>query len=55
MIADLIPSNSPDVAQEEMSAFSQIYKMETAADAVTLYASDRTTTGIAIQLLAVRK
>ena len=55
VIADLVLSDSLSVAQEEISAFSQIYKMETAADAVTLYAADKTTTGIVIQLLAVRK
>ncbi len=55
VIADLVPSGAPDVAQGELNAFSQIYKMETAADAVTLYAADRTSTGIVIQLLAVRR
>lgn len=55
VIADLVVSDPLSVGQAEMAAFSQIYKMETAADALTLYAADKTTVGIQIQLLAVRK
>jgi len=55
VIADLHLSDSLSTGQAEMSAYSRIYRMETAADAVTLYAWDRTTTGIEIQLLAVRR
>lgn len=55
VIADVVLSDTMQTALNEMDAWSRIYKMTAADDAVTLYATDKTSTGLTIQLLGVTK
>jgi hypothetical protein len=55
VIADVVLSDNAATAQNELDAYGRIYKMTTADNAVTLYATEKTSTGITIQLLAVMK
>lgn len=53
-IIDLLPSADFDTAQEELDAWASIYRIDTGADAITVYADAATTQSITIQILAVR-
>lgn len=53
-IIDLLPSTDADTATAELEAWSMIYRIDTAADSITVYASEATTQQITIQILGVR-
>lgn len=53
-IIDLLPSTDPDTAAAELEAWSMIYRIDTAADSITVYASEATAQAITIQILGVR-
>ena len=53
-IIDMIPSTDPDTAAAELEAWSKIYRIDTEADSITVYASEATTQEITIQILGVR-
>lgn len=53
-IIDLLPSTDPEVAAAELEAWSKIYRIDTAANSITVYASEATTQAITIQILGVR-
>ena len=55
VIADVVLSDTVSVAEDELDAYDRILKMVTADNAVTLYAAEKTDTGLTIQLLAVTK
>ena len=53
-IIDLLPSTDPDTAAAELEVWSMIYRIDTAANSITVYASEATTQAITIQILGVR-
>ncbi len=53
-IIDLLPSTDPDTAAAELEAWSKIYRIDTAANSITVYASEATAQAITIQILGVR-
>ena len=53
-IIDLLPSTDAETAAAELEAWSMIYRIDTAADSITVYASEATTQEITIQILGVR-
>ena len=53
-IIDLLPSADLTTAEAELEAWSMIYRIDTAADSITVYASEATTQAITIQILGVR-
>lgn len=55
VILDLIPSENQETAEAQMEAWSLIYRAKAEDGKLTLYASGRTTTGIRVQAMAVKK
>ena len=54
-IADMIPSETYETAETEIEAYASIYKMVTADNQLTAYATEKPTVDISIQIKAVRK
>lgn len=54
-LADMIPSDTFETAEAEMEAYGNIYRMTTAENTLTVYATEKPTVDINIQLKAVRK
>ncbi len=53
-IIDLIASENAATAENEISAWAAIFRIDTAKDSITVYASEATTQAITIQILGVR-
>ena len=53
-IVDLVPSSDYDVAEREIADYGKLYKMTTAVDTLTVYATEKTTTALNIQLAVMR-
>lgn len=53
-IIDLLASTDLATAETELEAWAAIYRIDTAADSIKVYASDATTQAITIQLQGVR-
>lgn len=54
-IVDLIPSDTFATAEAELEAWSNIYRIVTASNKITVYATDKTTTSINVQMVVIRK
>ena len=54
-IVDMIPSETYETAEAETEAYANIYKMVTANNQLTAYATEKPTVDISIQIKAVRK
>ena len=54
-IVDMIPSETYETAEAEIEAYSNIYRMVAADNQLTVYAAEKPTVDINIQLRAVRK
>lgn len=54
-IVDMIPSDTFETAEAEMEAYATIYRMVAADNQLTVYATEKPTVDINIQLRAVRK
>lgn len=54
-IVDMIPSETYETAETEIEAYANIYKMVTANNQLTVYATEKPTVDIAIQIKVVRK
>ena len=52
---DIIPSDTFETAEAEIEAYAAIYRMATAVNTLTVYATEKPTVDINIQLRAVRK
>lgn len=52
---DMIPSDTFETAEAEIEAYASIYKMVTADNQLTVYATEKPTVDVNIQLKAVRK
>lgn len=53
-IVDLVPSSTYATAAKEIEAYGKIYRMVTAANTLTVYATEKTTTALNIQLAVLR-
>lgn len=53
-LVDLIPSDTYATAQSQLADWGKIYKITTAANQITVYATDKTTIALPIQLKVVR-
>ena len=53
-IIDLLPSTDANTAAAELDAWSKIYRIDTAANSITVYASEVTELAVTIQILGVR-
>lgn len=54
-IVDLVPSSTYNTAKKQTQEWGSIYRIETAAGAITVYANEKTTESIPIRLLCIRK
>jgi len=54
-IIDLVPSSTYATAQQQCDAWAQVYRAVTAANTLTLYAHEKPTVALPIQLKVVRK
>ena len=54
-IVDMIPSETYETAEAETEAYANIYRMVTADNQLTAYATEKPTVDISIQIKAVRK
>ena len=54
-IVDMIPSDTFETAEEETEAYANIYRMVTADNQLTAYATEKPNVDISIQIKAVRK
>lgn len=54
-VIDLLPSDDYSTAEKELEAFSCIYRVKAAANSITVYATEATTTEINIQMMTIRK
>lgn len=54
-IVDMIPSETYETAETEIEAYANIYRMVTADNQLTAYATEKPTVDISIQIKAVRK
>lgn len=54
-LVDMIPSDTFETAETEIEAYANIYKMVTADNQLTVYATEKPTVDISIQIKAVRK
>lgn len=52
---DLVPSSTYATAESEIEAFANIYRMTTAANKLTVYATEKPTVNLTVQIKAVRK
>ena len=52
-IVDVVPSTTFDTAKTQISEFGKIYKITTAADSITVYSTEKTSTVVPIQLKCV--
>lgn len=53
-IVDLLPSTDQATAEAELEEWAKIYRIDTAANSITVYASEATTLAITIQIQGVR-
>lgn len=53
-IVDLVPSSDYVTAAKEIEDYGKIFRMTTAADTLTVYATEKTTTALNIQLAVLR-
>ena len=53
-LVDLTPSSTYATAQQQLADWGKIYRIVTAANKITVYATDKTTTALPIQLQVVR-
>lgn len=53
-VVDILPNEDYQVAEPELEAYGQIYRIVTAADCVTVYAKEKTTTPIHLQMQVCR-
>ena len=54
-LVDMIPSETYETAEAETEAYANIYRMVTADNQLTVYATEKPTVDISIQIKAVRK
>ena len=54
-IVDLLPSEVYATAEQEIDGYSTIYRMAAADGQLTIYATDKPTVDLKIQIRAVRK
>lgn len=54
-IVDLVPSSTYATAEAQLEAWANIYRIVTAANKITVYATEKTTTSISIQMVVNRK
>ena len=52
---DMIPSDTFEIAESEIDAYANIYKMVAGSNNLTIYATEKPTVDISIQIKAVRK
>ena len=52
-IVDVVPSSTYATAQTQLTEYAKIYKITTAANSITVYATEKTTTAVPIQLKCV--
>ena len=54
-LVDMIPSDTFETAEAEIEAYGAIYRMRTAENTLTVYATEKPAVDINIQIKAVRK
>lgn len=54
-IVDMVPSSTYATAQAQEEAWSKIYRINTAANSITVYAHEKTETSIPIKMVVIRK
>lgn len=52
-IVDIVPSDTFTTAQTQLEEWNKIYRITTASNKITVYATEKTTTAIPIQLIVV--
>lgn len=54
-VVDLVPSSTYATAEQQIEAYSLIYRMTTGTNTITAYATKTPSVNIPIQIMAVRK